>query len=139
METLTPVQEAFELQVKQSPIICALEKADKKLIEGQNSIQEHLNEVDDRLEEGSAVMKGLIVDVKEVFNFMHTQAQRSEQMHLETKDALKDHKYQDIKDENKALKLKFEEAKKRRWDIVKGLLLLMAGSLISGVSVYIFK
>ena len=139
MEQLTPVQQAFETQVKQSPTICKLEEEGIMLLEGQTRIQEHLSEVDERLEDGSRVMKGLIQDVKEVFRFMNTQAQRQEEMHRETKDALKDHKYQDIKEENKKLKQDFEDAKKRRWDILKGLLLLMAGSLVSGISVYIFK
>ena len=139
MEQLTPVQIAFETQVKQSPTICKLEEEGKTLLEGQNSIQEHLNEVDDRLEDGSRVMKSLITDVKQVFSFMHTQAQRQEEMHRETKDALKDHKYQDIKDENKKLKQKFEDANKRKWDMLKGLVLILASSAIGGISVYLFK
>ena len=137
--TLTPQQEAFEAQVIQSPTICKLEEAGKILTEGQNSIQEHLNEVDDRLEDGSRVMKGLISDVKEIFNFMNSQAQRNEEMHRETKEALKDHKYQDMKEENKALKQKFEDAKKRRWDIVKIVIGSILGLVMGGVSVYLFK
>lgn len=136
---LTPIQEAFEMQLKQSPKFCKLEEEAKKLLSGQTNIQTHLDEVDTRLEDGSRVMKGLIEDVKEVFNFMNSQAQRSEEMHRETKDALKDHKYQDIKDENKALKQAFEDAKKRRWDILKGLLLILAGATVGVVSGYLFK
>lgn len=136
---LTPVQQELENNLKHSPTICLLEESNKMLMEGQNSIQTHLNEVDDRLEDGSKIMKGLIADVKEVFSFISTQAARSEEMHRETKDALKDHKYQDIKDELKTLQIKAIDDKKKRWDIIKGFALLIIGAIISGISVHYVK
>ena len=142
-QVLTPTQEAFETQVKQSPIICKLEEEGKMLLEGQNSIQEHLNEVDDRLEDGSLVMDGLIKNVKEIFSFMNIQAQRSEEMHRETKDALNNHKYQDIKEELKAKQAQLEkkdieikDGKKRRWEI---LMRFLTGAISIGVSYLAFK
>jgi len=108
-----------EVQLKQSPIIQTLMETDetlyqelKTLEEGQEGIQSHLNEVDTRLEDGSKVMADLKDDVKSLKNIFTNHATRTEQMHQETKDALKDHKYQDLREEKKELQKQIEDGKK---------------------------
>jgi len=128
---LTPQQEAFENQLSQSPSFCNLEEDNKKLIAGQNRIQEHLNEVDHRLEDGSRVMKGLINDVKRVFDLIESNADKSAERHREAmqgnsdlKIEIKDNKYKDMSEDLRSAKRLIEkkddeakEGKRKRWDL----------------------
>ena len=135
---MTEEQEQLEANLKETAAFKALQENDsmfqeelEELKSGQNEIKVHLDEVDERLEDGSAVMKGLIKDVKELYTFLRNQAQRNEEMHRETKDALKDHRYQDIKEEKKALQNIIDDGKKRKWDVVKIIGAAIAGAAVS--------
>lgn len=141
---LTPEQiEHQEIQLNQLPTIKALKEADetlyrelKTLEQGQKSLED---KVDTGFEKGKERMDGMESKIDNLFNLFTSHTQRTEQMHQETKDALKDHKYQDLKEEKKALQAQIDDAKKRKWDIAKGLGLLIAGAIISGISITFFK
>jgi len=94
-------------------------------------------------------MDGIEGEVREVKNSLLSLSNmitnfitRNEQMHQETKEALRDHKYQDLKEEKKALQNQIEDGKKRKWDIVKGVILTIVGAIVgaivSGVAVSFF-
>lgn len=135
-------------QVCELEIIKELQKNDEQLKYGQQCIQEHLNEVDRRLEDGSKVMKGLITDVKEVFDLVEHNADKSAERHREAmqgnadlKIEIKDNKYkdmsQDLKESKRLIEKKdkeIKEGKRKRWDLLKivisGIVSLIVGGLL---------
>ena len=118
-------------KVCQLPIIQELKSNDAELMKGQRLIQEHLCEVDERLEDGSIFMKGLKEDIEQMSN-------RSEQMHLEVRNDLKDHKYQDIKSELKEKNEQIRKYKEKVWSIFKIILTGLIGIGSGGLTVYLF-
>ena len=136
---LTPQAQALETQLTQSPLICELQETDEKLLKGQKGIQEHLSEVDERLEDGSKVMAELKSDIKGLSNIFNNHVTRTEQMHQEIKSEIKDNKYQDMKAELKEKSEEVENTKRKIWDVFKLFLTGVVSIAVGGASVYLFK
>jgi len=137
--SLTPQEEALNNQVQNLPVVIQLQETDKILMDGQHEIQEHLNEVDQRLEDGSKVMKGLIEDVKSLSSLFSGHVTRTEQMHTEIKAEIKDNKYQDMKAELKAKNEEIENTRRKVWEVVKMILTGIISLAVGGLGVYLFK
>ena len=138
-EVLTPQEQALETQISKLPTIAKLEETDRLLMEGQNSIQEHLNEVDERLEDGSKVMAGLKSDIKGLYNIFSNHVTRTEQMHQEIKTEIKDNKFKDVTSELKEKNKEIEAIKEKFWGAVKMISNAILSVIVGGLIVYFFK
>ena len=136
---LTPQAQALETQLTQSPLICELQETDEKLLKGQKGIQEHLSEVDDRLEDGSRVMAELKSDIKGLSGIFNNHVMRTEQMHQEIKSEIKDNKFKDVTAELKNKNEEIEAIKTRFWGGVKMILNGVISIIVGGAVVYFFK
>ena len=142
---LTPQQEALNGQVCELPVIKNLQAKDDEIIEDLEGLKEGQDGLNKRLDKGTERMNGIEGKVQNLsdkfdsfLSMFSNHVQRTEQMHREIKDNMKDEKYNDLKEEKKALQLEIDEGKKRKWDIAKGIGLLVAGAIISGISVKLF-
>lgn len=143
---MTPQEEALNNQIKVLPIIMETQGSIKILTEGQHEIQVHLNEVDQRLEDGSKVMKGLIGDVKQLFNLFNNHVQRTEQMHKDQmrsnediKVEIKDNKLKDLGAELTEKNKEITALKAKMWGFAKMIFNSILAFLTGGAIVYFFK
>jgi hypothetical protein len=136
---LSPEQQALDERLRDQPVVKEIHEDLEGLKVGQKLLDE---KVDKGFIKGTKRMDGIegkvehLSDKFDSFVSMFTNhVQRTEQMHREIKEDIKDDKYQDLKEEKKALQQEIAEGKKRKWDILKGIGLVIAGAIVSAISV----
>ena len=127
MEQLTPVQEAFEIQVKQSPTIndikeclAVYEAEQKKLIAGQAEIK---RDVQEGFTKGKNRMDGMEHMFQDHINT--TQGNHKEAMNAISglNIEIKDNKFKDMATESTKRGEEFKAYKDKVWGVVKTLLI----------------
>lgn len=110
----------------------------KRDVSGLTEGLENLSETVTRgFEKGRRRMDDIDGKIDKLDNSISMFMQRSETMHNDTISAVKDQRYQDLREEKKELQNQINEAKKKRWEVLKIIIGAFVGAIVSALAFHL--
>jgi len=142
MDTLNPVQQVFENQLTENPIIKELKENDELIMKKLGSLEIGQTEIEERLDEGAAQFKLLWTEVSKMNTSMDNLSQafkvgietlHKDIFHNKLDAAISNNTI--LVKENEELKHKLEKKESKDWDIKKIIIASILSLVILGLAI----